>query len=243
MKTILLFATVLMAGCNTTKQNSMGTHTANEDGWISLFDGKTTKGWHAYGKTTVGKAWKVTDGTLHLDAAAKKDWQTAEGGDIVTDEEFENFHLKLDWKISPKGNSGIIFYVHDDPAKYKYVWETGPEMQVLDNGTGKDDGHPDGKIKTHRAADLYDLISAKELTKGPGEWNTVEIISNKGKLEFRVNGEKALETTMWDEGWKKMIANSKFKSMPAFGTFKKGKISLQDHGDDVWFRNIMIKKL
>src|SRR3712207_5481028 len=100
---------LVMAACNSTKQNNMKSTdaaSARAGEWVPLFDGKTTKGWHTYGKTTIGKAWKVSDGVLYLDAAAKKDWQTAEGGDIVTDEEFENFHLKLEWKIAPRGNSG-----------------------------------------------------------------------------------------------------------------------------------------
>ncbi|WP_187261066.1 3-keto-disaccharide hydrolase [Pontibacter beigongshangensis] len=214
--------------------------TAAEAGeWEPLFDGETTDGWHTYGKQTVGNAWKVVDGTLHLDAANKKDWQTSDGGDIVTDQEFDNFHLKLDWKIAENGNSGIIFYVQEDPGKYEYTWSTGLEMQVLDN-----DGHPDAKIHKHRAGDLYDLIaSSPENVKPAGEWNQVEIISDKGKLEFYQNGERVLVTTLWNDSWKNLVAGSKFASMPGWGTFKSGKISLQDHGDNVWFRNIMIKRL
>jgi uncharacterized protein YaiE (UPF0345 family) len=213
-----------------------------EDGFVSLFDGKSTAGWHTYGKTGVGKAWKVVDGTLHLDTTGKKDWQVSEGGDIVTDEEFENFHLKLDWKIAAKGNSGIVFYVKEDPA-YQYMWQTGPEMQVLDNGTNSSEGHPDAKITSHRAGDLYDLIVSKEAVKPVGEWNTAEIVSNNGKLDFYLNGQHTLSTTMWDEGWRALIAKSKFKDMAGFGTYKKGRIGLQDHGDNVWFRNIRVKRL
>lgn len=213
--------------------------TANEEGWISLFDGKTTNGWHTYGKDSIGKAWKVEDGVLHLDASSKKDWQTNDGGDIVTNETFEDFHLKLEWKIAPKGNSGVMFYVQEDPAKYQYAWSTGPEMQVLDNA-----GHPDAKIERHRAGDLYDLIaSSPETVKPAGEWNQIEIVSNDGKLEFYQNGVKVVSTTLWDDDWKASIAGSKFKSMDGFGTYKSGKIALQDHGDDVWYRNIMIKRL
>lgn len=207
--------------------------------WKPLFDGKTTQGWHTYGKETIGKAWKVSDGALHLDAAAKKDWQTKEGGDIVTEESFDNFHLKLDWKIAPNGNSGIILYVQEDPAKYQNTWHTGPEIQVLDNN-----GHPDAKIHKHRAGDVYDLIpSSPETVKPAGEWNQVEIISNKGKLEVLQNGVKVVSATMWDDQWKALIAGSKFANRPGFGTFKSGKIALQDHGDNVWYRNIMIKRL
>jgi hypothetical protein len=129
--------------------------------------------------------------------------------------------------------------VQEDPAKYAYAWQTGPEMQVLDNA-----GHPDAKIEKHRAGDLYDLVaSSPETVKPAGEWNEIEIISNNGQLEFYQNGAKVLSTRMWDESWKKLIAGSKFRDMPGFGTFKSGKIALQDHGDDVWYRNIRIKRL
>lgn len=224
--TLALIA-VGMMGCSASKNAN------SQSGFRPLFDGKTTTGWHSYGKTTAPSAWKAEDGVLHFVPGTK------DGGDLVTNEEFDNFHLKLEWKISPKGNSGIIFYVHEDPSKFKRTYNTGPEMQVLDN-----DGHADGKIHKHRAGDLYDLIaSSEEPVKPVGEWNQAEIISNKGKLDFFMNGKKVVSTTMWDENWKKMIAGSKFASWPGFGTYQSGKIALQDHGDHVWYRNIMIKKL
>ena len=242
----LLAATVL-SSCTTSKTTTMADNstTANvltdkekKEGWQLLFDGATTTGWHTYGKTGIGKAWKVEDGTLRLDAASKKDWQTAEGGDIVTDAEYQNFDLRLEWKIAPNGNSGIMFYVKEEP-QYQYPWQTGPEIQVLDN-----DGHPDAKIARHRAGDLYDLIAvSKETVKPVGEWNSVRIVANNGKLDGYLNGEHVLNTTMWDDAWRQMIAGSKFKDMPGFGKFQSGKISLQDHGDNVWFRNIKIKTL
>jgi Domain of Unknown Function (DUF1080) len=206
----------------------------NKKGWISLFDGKTTKGWHSYGKSVAGEAWKVEDGSLHLDAG-----KNLSAGDIVTDESFDNFDLKLEWKISKNGNSGIIFYIQDDPKKYDYIWYTGPEMQVLDN-----DGHSDGKIIKHRAGNLYDLIEGKEgVVKAVGEWNQVEIISNKGKLDLMLNGVTVVSTTVGDDNWRNLIAGSKFKTKPDFGKVFSGHIGLQDHGNEVWFRDIKIKKL
>jgi hypothetical protein len=233
--TAALISVFMLANTNTATHTIMPRHsTLQKNGWVSLFDGKTTKGWTTYGKDTLGGSWKIEDGTLHLDAADKSG-----RGDIIHDMELENFHLKLDWKIAKNGNSGIIFWAQNDPAKYKYVWYTGPEMQVLDN-----DGHPDAKIDKHRSGNLYDLVASKEgVTKPVGEWNTAEIISNKGKLEFKLNGVSILTTTYGDEQWNQMIANSKFKSMPAFGKNFKGHIALQDHGDHVWYRNIMVKKL
>jgi hypothetical protein len=185
----------------------------------------------------------VKNGTLFMDATAKKSLPGSEGGDLVTNEEYENFDLRLEWKIGLKGNSGVIFYIHEDPVKYPNTYETGMEMQVLDNGTPIRRGHDDAKLYSHRAGDLYDLLASKEAVKAQGEWNRVEIISKKGHLDFFINGIHTLTTTMWNDYWKQMIAISKFKDMPGFGTFRKGKISLQEHGEDVWFRNIRIKTL
>jgi hypothetical protein len=210
-----------------------------QEGWELMFDGLTTRGWHKYGGKVVGTAWRVADGSLYLDTTQKENWQIKGGGDIMSDEQYSDFHLKLEWKIAKNGNSGIMFYAQEDTTKYRWPWETAPEMQVLDNN-----GHPDAKIITHRAGDLYDLISAKpETVRVAGQWNQVEIKSLKGQLEFWLNGVNVVSTTLWEDGWKKMVAASKFSKMPDFGKFKKGHIALQDHGDMVWYRNIKIRKL
>lgn len=245
--TIGIVAATLLASCGSDQQQSttMGTtsdtaqvQSGNEE-WITLFDGTTTNGWHTYGSSTAGRAWKAIDGALYFDPEAKKAMGDKEGGDLITNEAYDNFHLSLDWKVAPKANSGIIFYVQDEPGKYDATYMTGPEMQVLDNN-----GHPDAKIYKHKAGDLYDLIaSSKEVVKPVGEWNHVEIIANNGKLDFFLNGENIVSTTMWDDNWRNMIANSKFKDWEGFGAFKSGHIALQDHGDPVWFKDIKIKKL
>ena len=221
-----------------TDKEVIPTQTKEQGEWTPLFDGKTFAGWSKYGGGAVGKAWKIENGELYLDAANKAGWQTGDGGDIVTAEEFENFHFKYEWKIAKNGNSGVIFLVHESP-EYQYPWQTGPEMQVLDNA-----GHPDAKIISHRAGDLYDLIvSSQETVKPAGEWNQAEIRINKGKLDFFLNGVNIVSTQLFTPEWEALIAKSKFKSMPGFGKYKKGKISLQDHGDVVHYRNLMIKKL
>lgn len=208
--------------------------------WINLFNGKTTRGWHTYGQAEAdNKTWEVKNGELHTIVGGKSTGHEGYSKDLVTNEEFTDFHLKLDWKISSGGNSGIIFYVQEDSSKYKQTYETGLEMQILDN-----DKHSDGKIIKHRAGDLYDLIaSSSEPVKPVGEWNTAEIISKNNKLELILNGIKVVSTTLWDDNYRAMLAKSKFKNMKNFGTFKSGKIALQNHGDEVWFRNISIKKL
>lgn len=209
------------------------------EGWALLFDGASTDGWHAYGSRTIGNAWRVANGDLYLDASNKDGWQIKSGGDIVTDEEYGNFELQLEWKIEKGGNSGICIYVKEDKNQYPYMWNTGPEMQILDNN-----GHPDGKIHKHRAGDLYDLIASKtEPVNPPMEWNRVTIRSLNGKLDFYLNGENVVSATMWNDAWNHLIAGSKFKNMAGFGAFRTGRIGLQDHGNNVWFRNIKIKRL
>ncbi|OQP45638.1 3-keto-disaccharide hydrolase [Niastella populi] len=214
------------------------TDAEKNEGWQLLFDGTSKSNFHVFNQKTDGSAWQVSDGALYLDTTNIKDGKIAGGGDLLTNEEYDNFDLKLEWKIAPAGNSGIMFYVQEG-SKYGETYHTGPEMQVLDNA-----GHPDAKITKHRTGDLYDLItSSPETVKPVGEWNQVEVISNKGALEFHLNGTKVLATTMWDDAWKKMIAASKFKQWPGFGSFQKGRIALQDHGNAVWYRNIKIRKL
>ena len=245
----ILMMAVFMIACNdnsieektevkteTATENPLLTADEQKEGWQLLFDGSSTDGWHSYGGGPVGYAWKVVDGTLHFDGPLKKDTLAQ---DIISNEEFENFDLKLEWKVDTNGNSGIMFYVNEDTSKFEKPYWTGPEMQVLDNN-----GHPDAKITKHRAGDLYDLISSsKETVKPALEWNQAEIKAVNGKLDFYLNGENIVSTTMWDDNWNKMIAGSKFRQWPGFGTFKKGRICLQDHGDKVWFRNIKIRKL
>ena len=245
----LLFASILCVSNSFSQVKNMNasgntlTPKEKNEGWKLLFDGKSTNGWHTYGMPYAGKAWTVKDGAFYLNAENRKSLGDKEGGDLVTNEEYENFDLKLDWKIGPKGNSGIIFYIHEDTAKYPATYETGMEMQVLDNGTPIRKGNDDARPYSHRAGDLYDLLASKEAVNPQGEWNHIEIKSVNGKLDFYMNGVHSLSATLWNDNWKKMIAISKFKQWADFGTFRKGKISLQDHGEDVWFKNIRIKRL
>lgn len=202
--------------------------------WRPLFDGQSTRGWHRYNAPgEIGAGWRVQDGTLHFDPSVPNG-----GGDIVTDEDFGDFHLRLEWKLAPGGNSGVFFHVQEAP-QYSHTYLTGPEMQILDN-----DRHADAKLHKHRAGDLYDLIaSSQDAAKPVGEWNAVEIIAANGTLTFKLNDVVTVHTTLWDEHWRGLVSQSKFKDWPGFGASKRGRIGLQDHGDPAWFRNIAVRAL
>jgi hypothetical protein len=196
----------------------------------TLFDGKTTNGWHSYLKSGPG-AWRVVDGTLQLDPKAPGQ------GDLVTDKEYENYELSLEWKIAEGGNSGIIFGVHEDPS-LRETYLTGIEMQILDDAKAEDN-----KLATHRAGALYDMRAPAHPAKPAGEWNKVKIRKVNGHLTFWLNGEKVIDTQIGSPEWKEMINKSKFKNWKGFAAYPRGHIALQDHGAVVSFRDIKIKEL
>ncbi len=220
------------------------------DGWELMFDGQCTGNFRAYGDTVIGAAWVIEDEALHLDASNKEEWQVKGGGDIVYQNydgslrEFTNFHFKCEWKIAENGNSGIMFLVHEEPETYPYPWMTGLEMQVLDNGKDSTSGHPDAAIHKHRAGDLYDInASTVESVKPAGEWNAAEIIVDNGHLTLKLNGVVTVDRMLFDDQWRADVAASKFVQFPGYGTFSTGGFAFQDHGNDVWFRNMKIKSL
>ena len=203
------------------------------EGWELLFDGQSMDNFHTFKTESIDNKWIVENGTI-----AFKPTREGKGGDIVTNKTYKNFELNAEWKISNCGNSGIFYNVVED-EKYCCTWQTGPEMQILDNTC-----HPDTKYPTHRAGDLYDMIECKYVTVNPaGQWNKIRLISKDGDMQFWQNGLMVVEFTMHDSTWTHMIANSKFKDMPDFGLAKSGHIAFQDHGDKVWYRNITIKEL
>ncbi len=216
--------------------------TENEkaEGWTLLFNGKDMDQWRNMKKETIGSGWIIEDNAIHLNAKKNPDghWQTQDGGDIITKDQYKDFEFVCEWRINNCGNSGIMFNVQESDS-VNYVWETGPEMQVLDNIC-----HPDTRYVTHRAGDLYDMIECKyPAVKPAGEWNEARIKSKDGKVEFWLNGLNVVSFEMFTDEWWDMIKNSKFKDMKFFGKYEKGHISLQDHSDKVWYRNIKIREL
>ncbi|MGB5242769.1 MAG: DUF1080 domain-containing protein [Lutimonas sp.] len=212
-----------------------------KDGWMLLFNGTSTDGWRGYKKDHFPEGWKIVDGTIMCAGSGRGEAGAKDGGDIIYDKVFQNFHLKLDWKISKGGNSGVFYLGQEE---LDFIWKTAPEMQVLDNVN-----HPDAKLGVdgnRQAGSLYDLIPAKPQNANPyDEWNSIEIIVYKGTVVHKQNGVNVVEYHLWTPEWNEMVANSKFPALNAdwADVASKGLIGLQDHGDDVWFRNIKIKEL
>ncbi|MGM0531577.1 MAG: 3-keto-disaccharide hydrolase [Bacteroidota bacterium] len=213
-----------------------------EEGWELLFNGEDFEGWRGYGMDEVPGAWTIDDGAIMIQGSGEGEAGAEDGGDIIYDEQFKNFELKFDWKVSKGGNSGVFYLaqeLEDEP-----IWRSAPEYQILDN-----ENHPDARLGedgNRKSASLYDLVPADpQNSKGHGEWNTGGILVYKGTVVHMQNGENVLEYHLWTPEWEEMIANSKFdgweEMINAGGDDRKGYIGLQDHGDDVWFRNIKLK--
>lgn len=199
------------------------------DGFKSIFDGKNFDNLRGYRRKDMPKGWAINDGALTFVPGLG-------GGDIITKEQFKDFELRLDWKISPGGNSGIMYRVKETRGA---GFETGIEMQVLDDAK-----HPDGKNALTSAGSAYGLIApSKKVVHGPGEWNLVRIIAKGTKVEHWLNGVKVVEYDRSSPEFKQRLEKSKFKDWPEFAKYDEGHIVFQDHGDLVAYRNIRIKKL
>lgn len=247
MKIVKMFFVLVLAvsfvSCGSGKEKK-GTEKKSKEVevWTYLFDGTSTQGWRGYNKTAFpDKGWEIVDGTLHCIGSGRGE-AGGGGGDIIYDRKYANFDLQLEWKISEGGNSGIFYLAQEVPGWE--IYRTAPEMQVLDN-----ERHPDaqaGKDGNRQAGSLYDLIPAKPQNAKPaGEWNTAEIKVYKGSVWHIQNGETVLEYHLWTPEWDTLVVHSKFPALnPNFANVaSEGFIGLQDHGDDVWYRNIRIKEL
>ncbi len=196
-------------------------------GWRLLFDGTSLAGWRSYKTETPPSGWRVSGGELIRDGA---------GADLMTSEQFGDFELRLDWKISKNGNSGIIYRATTEGPD---PWSTGPEFQVLDNA-----GHADGKSPLTSAGSNYAVNPpVKDVTKPVGEWNSIRLIAKGNHVEHWMNGVKLLEYEIGSPDWEQRVKASKFATMPGYGRAKRGHLVLQDHGDVVSYRNIKIRAL
>ncbi len=220
----------------------------NKAGAYILFDGTSLKGWRGYAVSHVPNKWSIEDGALKF--TGKPNIEKPEGGDLIFAHNFKNFELEFEWRVAKGANSGVFYLAKEIKGKPIYI--SAPEYQVLDN-----ENHPDAKLGTdgnRKSASLYDMIPAKPQNSKPfGEWNSSKIIVNNGKVQHFQNGVKVVEYTLWDSSWVSLLEAGKFSSAKwpeAFallknvgGESKSGFIGLQDHGDDVWYRNVTVKVL
>lgn len=198
-------------------------------GWILLFDGKTTNGWRNYKKQGISDGWQIIDGTM---ARVKE-----RAGDIITRDTYGAFELSLEYKIAKGTNSGIMFHVLETGKK---PWETGPEVQIIDNDALA------GVAEPQYSGWLYQLYAPKQgidATKPPGEWNHVRLLVTPEKGETTVNGVKYYEFVVGSDEWNQLVAKGKFKALPAFAKAGSGHICLQDHNGEIAFRNIKLRRL
>ncbi len=207
--------------------------TEKQQGWKLLFDGKTQNGWRYY-QNKPSNSWEASNGTLHSKGSANN--YGSINADLMTKEQYDNFELSIDWKISPKGNSGILYLVTED-QKSSYL--SGPEYQIID-----DINFPQKLEDWQKTGANYAMNPAPAAAPNPvGEWNRTRIVVNKGHTEHWLNGKKIVEYQIGSKEWKQNKMNGKWKDAPAYGMAKKGYIALQDHGSEAWFKNIKIRKL
>ncbi len=197
-------------------------------GWEVLFSGHSLDHFRGFKKDSVPAGWTIEEGNLT---------RTGPGGDIITREQYDDFELELEWKVQPNGNSGIFYNVAEEG--YDQVWQTGPEMQILD-----DERHYDGKNRLTCAGSNYALHAAPEGVVHPaGQWNKARIVVCGDDVEHWLNGVRVVSYRLHSTSWNELVAGSKFKDMPDYGTRDSGHIALQDHGDVVSYRNIRIRRL
>ncbi|MDR0698627.1 MAG: DUF1080 domain-containing protein [Tannerella sp.] len=219
-------------------QNNTLTQKEKGEGWKLLFDGKNFDGWRKCNATGMAANWEISEEAMKVKRGEKAG--SGQGGDILfAGEKFSDFELSIEWKIEKGGNSGIFYYVVEEPGKP--IYNAAPEVQILDNWNASDN-----RLTNHLAGSLYDMLPAlPQNAKPAGEWNTLLIRVKDGKATHTQNGVKVVEYTLWTPEWYELVAKSKFKDWPGFkeGPAKEGYIGLQDHGYDCWFRNIKIRKL
>jgi len=205
------------------------------DGWKLLFDGKSIEHFRNYNKpdAPVNEKWQVKDGAMTLTGKG--------GGDIITRDQYENFELVLDYKISPGGNSGLMFGVIEQPGKPPY--DSGPEIQIQDNQAGKDPQKAGWLYQLYQPVKDDKTGQPVDATKPAGQWNQLRFKMVGGKGEVWMNGVKYEEFEVGSADWNERVAKSKFAKWAAFGKSKKGHIALQDHGNEVAFRNVKIRQV
>ena len=232
-KTLFFISTVIVTMSfmtnNQEKDNTL-TKKEKKEGWVLLFDGTTTAGWRAY-KNKEQEGWGVKDGELYCKAEG-----VTKRADLITNNAYENYELKIDWKISPKKNSGIVYMVTEENGA---SYESGPEYQLID-----DLGYPAKLNDKQLSGANYDMHApSAKVAKAAGDFNHTRIVINKGHVEHWLNGTKVVDYQLWTPEWEQIKATSKWKDVKPYGMSKSGHIALQDHGGGIAFKNIKLKPL
>jgi hypothetical protein len=226
----------LLTACSGETPQAEGGSQVTAGEWTVLFNGQNLEGWRSYGASEPAPAWIVEDDAIVLNVDENVDETT--GGDLITQDQYENFELELEWKISEGGNSGVFFGVREIEGQ-DVAYESGIEMQILDN-----DRHVDGRTPETSAGACYALYAPeKDALRPVGEYNQVRLVVNDGNVEHWLNGQKIVSYVIGSDDWNERVANSKFADWEHFARYRKGHIGLQDHTDRVWFRNIRIRPL
>lgn len=229
MRKLTFALLVFAAAVSSYAQMPKLTSAEKAEGWKLMFDGKTLNGWRGYKTQTASDKWHAIKGELVRDGEG-------EGGDLMTVEQYGDFDMRFEWKISEKGNSGVIYRIAETEP---YPWHTGPEYQVLHN-----QGHSDGKSPLTQAGSNFAVVEvSKDMTRPVGEWNEGRIVAKGNHVEHWLNGVKVVEYEVGSPDWEKRVQASKFGKIPPYGRTKSGYIALQDHGNRVSFRNLKIKRL
>jgi len=203
------------------------------DGFTLIFDGKTMAGWKAFKGDASEEGWHVVDGAITLLKAGS--------GDLVSEEEYGDFDFRFEFRVAPQGNSGVMFRVSDDP-KYKATFLTGPEYQILDPQAFEKYNHElqAGNV----GGSLYGLIAPKPGFSKPAEqWNEGRILLVENRLQMWINGHQTVDVVLGSEEYKELIAGTKFEKWEGFAAMPKGRFAFQDHGEEVAFRTIRVKRL
>lgn len=219
------------------EMNVLTTDEINE-GWVLLFDGKSTDGWKNYNEDTIS-GWVVEEGCL-VGQGLGGDI----GGDIVSVGAYDNFILKWQWKLGPNGNSGVMYHVLEG-EQYKAAYETGPEYQLIEDDDFRDEEGVTVALEPWQktGADYAMYLPNDQKEVNVRDWNSSKIVFTEELAEYWLNGKKVLEFVPWSEDWTERRNSGKWDEYPDYGLSKSGKICLQDHGSKVWFRNIKIKAL
>jgi len=245
LKIIGMLALVFAVACSGNKKQAEteaeqpAETVVEDDGWVTLFNGENLDGWKRYNKDDIGPLWQVQDGMIFFNGSGAGEGSGEDGGTLITVKQYENFEWTVDWKIAEGGNSGLLYHIVEKP-EFSHAYNTGPEYQLIDDNNYHEEIRDVNAVAANY--DMYPASPDKQLNP-PGDWNTSKIVYNNGRVEHWLNGKKVLEFVEGSEEWQERYNSSKWVEYPGWCKYKKGSLGLQDHGANLWFKNIKVKEL